>query len=509
MLTANYLMNVAEPLVDLWSQVESDILADISRRLAKNAGSLTETAKWQMLKIREMGVLQTDISKALARATQLSQKQTYQMVVDACSKALAFDDAIYVKAGYTPLPLAQSAALMDVVMAGVRKTNGLMRNFTNTTAKTATMAFENALDRAYLQVSSGAFSYTEALNRAIKDLADQGIEKIAYPSGHVDRMDVAARRALITGLNQTAAELQLARMDELETDLIETSSHAGARPTHAEWQGQIFSKSGRGKYENFYDATGYGTGDGLCGWNCYHSFFPYFEGISHQAFERDPSARLGKTNDEVYEESQRQRYYERQIRDARREVSAYAAARDAAADPEARAALDAQFERASAKLKRREGALEDFCDQTGRTKLVDRVYVPTYNRSVSSRATWAAKRDALLSEAKAQSGITGTLRLGAVDHGYKKTEIDLAHITARGHNVTEAQALSFIKNARVTIVRPGRDGKRWFNYYSDDGAAYLNIATGEISTAFTSAEYDKKTRNMLEVIRNGLLPARK
>lgn len=392
MLTANYLMNVAEPMVELWSQVESDILADISRRLAKNAGSLTETARWQILKAREMGILQTDIAQILARASAASEKELYALVVDACSKSLAFDDAIYIKAGYAPLPLTQSQALMDLVAAGIRKTQGLMRNFTNTTAHTATMAFENALDRAYLQVSSGAFSYSESLRRTIKELADNGIEKIAYPSGHADRMDVAARRALITGLNQTTAELQLARMDELETDLIETSSHAGARPTHAVWQGMVFSKSGRGKYENFFDATGYGTGDGLCGWNCYHSFFPYFEGISHSAFERNPAARLGKSNDQVYEESQKQRYYERKIRDARRECAAYSSARDAAGDPETQAALDAQFERASVKLKNREKALNDFCLQTDRTKLVDRTYVPAYNRSVSSKTSWAVKR---------------------------------------------------------------------------------------------------------------------
>ena len=318
MLTANYLMNVAEPMVDLWAQVEDDIIADISRRLAKNAGTMTETAKWQALKAREMGILQTDIASTVSRITGQSQKETYGLIVQACQKALAYDDALYMKHGLSPIPLAQSAALQDVIMAGCRKTNGLMRNFTRTLADTASKAFENAMDRAWLQVNTGAFSYTEALNRAIRDLSAQGIQKIAYPSGHVDRMDVAARRALITGLNQTTAELQLARMDELQTDLIEVSSHAGARPTHAIWQGQVYQKTGRGKYENFYDETGYGTGDGLCGWNCYHSFFPYFEGMSHQAFERDPSARLGKSNDQMYEESQRQRALERRIRDSRR-----------------------------------------------------------------------------------------------------------------------------------------------------------------------------------------------
>lgn len=395
MLTADYMMNVAEPLVDLWSRVEDDIISDISRRMAKNAGKLTDTASWQVLKAREMGILQTDLSRSLARASAASQKQTYALIVDACKEALAFDDAIYIKAGYAPLPLAQSQALQQLIAAGIRKTNGLMRNFTNTTASAAELAFSNAMDRAWLQVNSGAFSYSEALRRAVRELGQQGIEKIAYPSGHVDRTDVAARRALLTGLNQTTAELQLARMDELETDLIEVSSHAGARPSHAEWQGQVYSKSGRDRhYQNFYDATGYGTGDGLCGWNCYHSFFPYFEGISRQAFERDPARRLGKSNDQVYEESQKQRYYERKIRDSRRECAALSGARDAATDAQAREALEAEFENAAAKLKSREKQLRDYCEQTGRTLEGDRISTYGYNRSVSGKTTWAAKRAA-------------------------------------------------------------------------------------------------------------------
>ena len=392
MLTANYLMDVAEPLVELWSQVECDILDDVARRLVKSSGSLTETARWQIVKAREMGILQTDISKVLARATKTSEKEMYQLIVDACKKSLAFDDAIYLKAGYYPLPLTQSQALMDVISAGCRKTGGLMKNFTNTTAQTASMAFENSLDRAYLQVQTGAFSYTEALKRAITDLADKGIENIAYPSGHVNRMDVATRRALITGLNQTSAELQLARASELQTEYVETSSHAGARPTHAEWQGQVFQLVGRGKYENFYDATGYGTGDGLCGWNCRHSFFPYFEGISKRAYERDPAAHLGKSNDQVYEESQRQRYYERQVRDSRRKCATLSAAKDAATDPQTKATLEAEFENAAVTLKRRQAALDDYCLQTGRTKVVDRTFVPSYNRSVSGKTTWAARK---------------------------------------------------------------------------------------------------------------------
>lgn len=393
MLTPDYLMNVAEPMVELWSQVECDIIQDIARRVAKTGGQMTATANWQVLKARELGILQMDISKTLAKATKLTQKETSKMVISACQEALSFDDALYIKAGYAPLPLAQSAALMEVVQAGIRKTQGLMTNFTNTTALSATRAFEHCLDRAYMQVISGAFSYDTALRNAVRDLARKGVDRIVYPSGSSIHMDAAARRALLTGLNQTTAVLQLARMDELGTHLVEVTSHAGARPSHAEWQGQVYWHKERVKgYENLEDATGYGHGDGLCGWNCYHSFFPYFEGLSSRAFERDPAARLGKPNAQVYEESQKQRYHERTIRAARRECAAYSAARDAATDPESKAALNTLFEEAAVKLKRREAALDTFLEETNRTKLSDRLSVYGYDRKVSARATWAVKK---------------------------------------------------------------------------------------------------------------------
>lgn len=391
MLTANYLMNVANQMVSLWGDVESDILADITKRIAKMG--VTETSEWQMLKLREMGVLQTDIANVLAKATKISQKNMYQTIVKACQDALAFDDALYINAGYYPLPLKESAALQDVIQAGIRKTNGLMQNFTRTTANTASQAFENSMDRVWLQVNSGAFSPETALRRAVNDLAKKGIGAIAYPSGHIDKSEVAARRAMITGLNQTTAELQLARMDELGQDLVEVTAHAGARPEHAVWQGQVYSRSGKTKgYKNFYAETGYGTGEGLCGWNCYHNFYPFFAGLSKQAFERDPAKRLGKTNDQMYEESQKQRYFERKVRESKRECLGLISAKDAAKDPTLKAYFENDLGKASALLKKRQQALKDYCELVDRPKEGDRIIVPGYNHSAASKVTWAAKK---------------------------------------------------------------------------------------------------------------------
>lgn len=392
MLTPEYLMQAADPVVEIYSQVEQDILEDIARRVVKT-GYFTDTAQWQLRKAREFGYLQGDVKDILAKAAGLSQKEVQKLMTAAGTKSLAFDDAIYRAAGLSPVAVSQSPALMAMLLQGVDTTMALIGNYTKTTAKVSTVAFNSILDRAYIQILSGAFDPTTALKRAIKELATSGIEKIAYPSGATASIETAVRRAVTTGVNQSVAKLQLLRAEEMGCELVETSSHAGARPSHAEWQGKVFCIKGHHKrYGDFYRETGYGTGAGLCGWNCYHSFYPYFEGLSTPSFSHDPSKDAGRTNDEDYERQQKQRYYERKIREAKKECSTLDAAMKAAQSDALHDELYKEFQRASVKLKQREARLREFIDETGRTRLRDREWTGTWNRSTSSKAVWANRK---------------------------------------------------------------------------------------------------------------------
>lgn len=394
MLSPEYLADVATPIIQLWAEVEDDILADVARRIVRT-GYASAQSKWEIAKVREMGLLEKEITAKLKKMTGLSERKVKAIIKEACREALVSDDKIYIAAGLKPIPIASSAALQEVILAGARKTNGLMSNFTKTTARTTDRAFENALDLAYLQITSGAFSSDQALRMAINSLAKQGIETIAYPSGGVERLDSAARRAIVTGVNQTAADITLTRAKELESDLVETTSHAGARPSHALWQGKVFSLSGKTKgYGDFYAETGYGTGAGLCGWNCRHSFYPYIEGFSTPSFSRDPARQLGKSNDRVYEESQKQRAYERAIRESKRECVTLDAAMSAAQSDELRASLKEDFAAASVKLKKREAKLAEYLKQTGRTRDKSREYTHGFGASTSAKAVWANRKAA-------------------------------------------------------------------------------------------------------------------
>lgn len=392
MLKPEYLMQAADPVVEIYSQVELDILADIARRIVKT-GYFTDTAQWQLRKAKEFGYLQGDVNGILSKATGLSRKEVQKLMTAAGSKSLAFDDAIYKAAGMSPVAVSQSPALMAMLLQGVDTTMALIGNYTKTTAKVSTVAFNSILDRAYIQIISGAFDPTTAIKRAIRELATSGIEKIAYPSGATSSIETAVRRAVTTGVNQSVSKLQLLRAEEMGCELVETSSHAGARPSHAEWQGKVFCIKGHHKrYGDFYRETGYGTGEGLCGWNCYHSFYPYFEGLSTPSFSRDPSSDAGRTNGDDYELQQKQRYYERKIREAKKECSTIDAAMNSATNDELKKELYGDFQKASVKLKQREARLSEFIDETGRTRLRDREWTGAWNRSTSSKAVWANRK---------------------------------------------------------------------------------------------------------------------
>ena len=393
MLRPEYLAGAADSVVEVYSQVEQDIAEDIARRIVKNGG-MTQTARWQAYKGREFGFFQEDVDMIMSKASPKAKREIQEIMAEAAEMSLSYDDSIYISAGLSPTAIRKSPAMMAMLLQGTDSTLALIGNFTKTTAIMSTIGFNNILDRAYMQILSGAFDPNTAIRRAVKEIASKGVDKIAYPSGASTSVEAAVRRAVTTGVNQSVAKLQLARAEEMGCNLVETSSHAGARPTHAEWQGQVFCIKGHHKhYGDFYKETGYGTGDGLCGWNCYHSFFPYFEGLSTPSFSRDPAKEfLGKDNDEMYREQQKQRYYERQIRAAKKECIVYNAAMESATNDTLKDELYQDFQKASVKLKQREAALQRFIDETGRTRLRERESTGKWNRSISSKAVWANKR---------------------------------------------------------------------------------------------------------------------
>ncbi|HZW02884.1 MAG TPA: phage minor capsid protein [Anaerolineaceae bacterium] len=332
MLTPDQFDTLTGPLLELFESYQQSVINDIARRLVK-MGDVTATAAWQVQRLSESGAIYGDILDKLAGVTGRSEAELRRMFADAGVKAMKFDDAIYRRAGLNPLPLNLSPAMLDVLAAGLSKTGGIVRNLTLSTAISGQNAFIEAADLAYMQVSTGTMSYTQAIREGVKRVAGDGLTVIQY-AGRADQLDVALRRALLTGIGQTTGELQMRRADEMGCDLVQTTAHAGARPAHALWQGQVFSRSGtHPHYPPFVETTGYGSPEGLLGINCRHHFYPFFEGVSEPAYDpaelEDMAGRTVTYNGHqmpLYQASQRQRAIERSIRNAKRQQAALEAA---------------------------------------------------------------------------------------------------------------------------------------------------------------------------------------
>lgn len=390
MLAPDYLDHAPDRLVLLWQQVEDDILRDVARRISKME-ALTTTANWQLWRYEQTEALRQDVVKKLARYTGKSEAEIRRLMQEAATRAMEAEDEIYYHYGKEPTPFAENETLQALLNAGYQQTAGTFHNLTATTANTVSGQFEAALDRAHLKVSSGAFDYKSAVKSAVDSLADT-MKYVTYPTGHTDTLEVAARRAVLTGVNQTGAKLQVARADEMGVEFFETTAHGGARPSHAEWQGRQFHRGGAvdymGKhYPDFEAATGYGTGAGLCGWNCRHTFFAIFPELgAPPAWTQESLEALNARDIEYnggrytrYEISQMQRARERTVRKYKRR---YLAEDAAGADTTAGAV----------KLRQARQDLADFISATGGRADSARTSVAGFGRSEGSKATWAAKK---------------------------------------------------------------------------------------------------------------------
>lgn len=453
MLPPSYLDAMPDAFVQLAQQVEDEILQDVARRIGK-MGTLTETADWQLWRYQQTEAVRENVVKLLAKYSGKSEATIRRLLKEAATEAMEREDAIYYHYNLEPTPFEESAALNNLLNAGARQTCGTWRNLTATTANTVSGAFERTLDVAWGKVATGAFDYKTAVKQAVDSLADE-MPEITYPSGHTDSLEVAARRAVLTGVNQTAGKLQEARMAEMNVEFVETSAHGGARPSHAEWQGRRFHRGGAvdylGKhYPDFEQATGYGTGAGLCGWNCRHTFFAVFPELGDPPTWTEESLQeLNARNIEYngklytqYEVNQMQRARERNVRKWKKRYLAESAAGSDTTD-------------SAVRLKAARQSLSEFAKATGGRVDSARTSVHGFGRSASSKAAWAVRHNTLTNTAGqtiikvSKSNITGprngitqkTNAKGGIDRNYygpDGRQTKQISNNGHGHKVEEA-----------------------------------------------------------------------
>ena len=275
MLSPRYLDGLSDEIADIYAQLEADILEDMARRLAR-LGTITESTKWQAQLLAETGALKKDVNRIIKKYDPQIQREIKAVYNDAMIKNARADNRIFEEA----LGHGVSDINAQVMLAGIQKTHSDLSRLTMTTAYTTEQQFVQQANASYMQVVTGASDYDKAMKQACNNLAKDGISGVQYRNGRPVRLSIeaAVRMNILTGVNQTASAMTMSNCEELGCDLVETTAHIGARPEHEAWQGKIFSLSGASTKYPPFSVCELGSVTGICGINCRHSYYPYFEG---------------------------------------------------------------------------------------------------------------------------------------------------------------------------------------------------------------------------------------
>ncbi len=329
-----YKDQVADKIAARYIGLEERILQDIARRI-KKTGEITSTADWQINRLRILGYSSEDIEREIKKTLDASYPEMFELYDKVIDWEYVRNKDIYEQINAEFIPYEENRQLQQITDAIIQQSLEDLENVTKSLGfyldyngrKVLTplsQVYTNYLDNACFDIVTGEFDYGSVLRRVVTQLTNSGLRKIEYGSGYASRVEVAARRAVMTGVANLTGEIADYNAKKLGIEYFEVEWHAGARPTHAVWQGQVWTK------EQLYSVCGLGTVTGLLGANCYHTYYPFFPGISRRNWsdewleeqnrkESKPKEFRGKEYT-LYEAKQRQRQMETAMRAQREKV---------------------------------------------------------------------------------------------------------------------------------------------------------------------------------------------
>lgn len=387
MLTPEQLQNLPQELTDLYDQLSEFILRDIARRIAKGA-EITDTAEYQLYRAKSLGLSTDEIAAKIAEINGSSASEINRLIREAAAQSDEFDRKMLGVDKGAAVPLEENAQLQKLISAQIAETAGKCENLTNTMGfadhdflgrvyyLSMTDMYRREMDSAHMKVVTGATDYMTAIRQACNKLAASGVRTIDYESGRSDRIEVAARRAILTSVAHVTHRISEQNGEELGADGWEMSAHSGSRPSHAVYQGRQYTQE---QYERIIKPL-------ISEPNCRHDVFPIILGVSEpvyteeelQNIDQPPFTYEGRTYT-AYEASQQMRKMER----AMRKQKDRCIVADAAGDEEA-------FATASIRLNRQKYIYEDFCKAADSYTEYERTYVTGFNRSIAARSGVAA-----------------------------------------------------------------------------------------------------------------------
>lgn len=387
MLTPEQLQNLPQELTDLYGQLSEFILQDIARRIAKGA-QITDTAEYQLYRARSLGLSTDEIAAKIAEINGSSAAEINRLIREAAAQSDEFDRKMLGADKGAAIPLEENTQLQKLISAQIAETAGKCENLTNTMGfadhdflgrvyyLSMTDMYRREMDSAHMKVVTGVTDYMTAIRQACNKLVASGVRTVDYESGRSDRIEVAARRAILTSVAHVTHRISEQNGEELGADGWEMSAHSGSRPSHAVYQGRQYTQE---QYERIIKPL-------ISEPNCRHDVFPIILGVSEptyteeelQNIDQPPFTYEGRTYT-AYEASQQMRKMER----AMRKQKDRCIVADAAGDEEA-------FATASIRLNRQKYIYEDFCKAADSYTEYERTYVTGFNRSIAARSGVAA-----------------------------------------------------------------------------------------------------------------------
>ena len=385
------LANLPQKLQSYFYNMQNRIIADVARRIQK-AGEITSTADYQLNKYLIMGGTTEQIREEIKRLTSKTDAEIADIYNQVINSDYVRYKEIYeqINGNFPSIADPENETLNAWITGIMEQTRGQIQNISESlgfmvpagnglTFTPLTNIYQKYVDAACMDVVTGSFDYNTVLKRTVKELSRSGIRAVDYASGQVNRAPVAVRRAVLTGVNQVSAKINEKVAQDLGTEYFEVTAHAGARPSHAEWQGKVY------KHSELVSVCGLGDVTGLCGANCRHAYYAFFPGISVRAYSDDDLQRikdqdakeetwLGKTYN-GYERTQKARQYESTMRQQRSYIQAL---NEGGADP-------ADIQAAQARYLNTMNEYKGFCAQMDMRPDMQRVYIDGLGRMSGGR----------------------------------------------------------------------------------------------------------------------------
>lgn len=336
MFTPTEIEALPSAMEQLYRSLQLNIMSDLTERLKTNGKEITSAADWQINRLYELGVSKDEIDSLIQSTLNVSDDEIDRIYDEVVKSGYARNEEFYTGKGKEYIPYAENKQLQQLVKAVKNQTKSEYRNITgslgfavrnadNTLSFTPLADFyQRTLDNGLMQIASGAVDYNTVLKKAVKAMTDSGLRTVDYASGWSNRIDVAVRRALMTGFNQVVAKVNEDNAEQLGTEYFEVSYHRGARPAHQVWQGRVYSK------KELETVCGLGTVTGLCGANCYHSYSPFIKGVDKPTYSEEELDRMNEEENApkeyngkqytAYEAQQRQRRLEIAMRADRQQI---------------------------------------------------------------------------------------------------------------------------------------------------------------------------------------------